>query len=99
MKRLIRTAVAVLMIAPGVAGAGSWPDSPLARVEAVAILQTLNATLLSHPSATVTLENWCRDHHLAPKPRIVARRVAGAEKPMTAEQRQDLSIEPREDVP
>ncbi len=91
-------AAALLVIVPAAASAGSWPDTPLARVEAVAVLQTLNATLLSHPSATVTLESWCKDHHLAPEPRIVARHVSGIDKPITAQQRQELTIGPDEPV-
>ncbi|HUA34422.1 MAG TPA: hypothetical protein VMA09_12505 [Candidatus Binataceae bacterium] len=91
-------AAALLLILPAAARAGSWPDTPLARVEAVAVLQTLNATLLSHPSATVTLENWCKEHQLASEPRIVARHVAVIDKPITAKQRQELAIGPDEPV-
>ena len=74
--------------------AGSWPDTPLARVEVVAIVQALNSSLLSHPSATVTLENWCRDHRLAPDAHIVACRLYGPDKPISTEQRSDLTIGP-----
>ena len=35
-----------------------WPGDRLGRVEALAVLQTLNAELLSHDSATATLEHW-----------------------------------------
>lgn len=91
-------ATALLLLAPGVARASKWPDTPLARVELVALLQTLNATLLSHPSATLTLEDWCRDHHLAPEPRIVAHRLPNEDKKLTAAQREELAIDPDEDV-
>jgi chorismate-pyruvate lyase len=70
----------------------SWPDSFVARVEALAVLQTLNADLLSHDSATLTLERWCASHRLASPPRIVAERVAGADKPPTEEQRRELGV-------
>jgi chorismate-pyruvate lyase len=54
----------------------------LERVELLALLQTLNADLLSHDSATLTLERWCADHRLAEPPRIVARRVRDAARPI-----------------
>ena len=41
------------------------PDGFLKRVEALALLQTFNADLLSHDSATLTLERWCDAHGLA----------------------------------
>ncbi|MFZ4380140.1 MAG: hypothetical protein ACOYN1_10315, partial [Polynucleobacter sp.] len=36
-----------------------------ARLEAYAILQTLNANLLGSKSATRTLQVWCEDHQMA----------------------------------
>ena len=62
--------------------AQGWPDTPLSRTQALAELQTLNAQLLSHPSATLTLEHWCAAHHLAPEAKIVAHRVHGEDKPL-----------------
>lgn len=70
----------------------------MARVEALALLQTLNADLLSHDSATLTLERWCDSHHLASPPRIVAERVAGIDKPPTEEQRRELGVTAAEPV-
>src|SRR5450631_3356329 len=67
-----------------------WPDSFVARVEALALLQTLNAALLSHDSATLTLERWCAGHRLASPPRIVALRIPDVDKPPTPEQRREL---------
>ncbi len=75
-----------------------WPGSFVARVEALALLQTLNADLLGHDSATATLERWCADHRLASPPRIVAARVAGADTPPSPEQRRDLGVAPAEAV-
>jgi amidase len=46
----------------------TWPDTQPSRVEMMALLETLNAMLLSRPSATVTLEDWCRDRRLAVEP-------------------------------
>jgi chorismate-pyruvate lyase len=61
-----------------------WPDTPLGRTQALAVLQTLNADLLSHASATLTLERWCADHHLASPARVIAQRVHGIDKPLPA---------------
>jgi len=58
----------------------NWTGSFVARVEALAVLQTLNADLLSHDSATLTLERWCDVHRLASPPRIVALRVPDVDK-------------------
>jgi len=62
------------------------------RLELLALLQTLNANLLTSSSATVTLERWCGQHHLAANPTVIAQRVAGVEKPPTAEQLQRLRV-------
>ena len=76
----------------------NWTGSFVARVEALAVLQTLNADLLSHDSATLTLERWCDVHRLASPPRIVAVRVPDVDKPPTPEQRRDLAITPTDPV-
>lgn len=69
-------------------GAPAWPATPRARVEALAILQSLQSDLLSHDSATLVLDDWCARHRLAkPGTKIVAERVRGQDKPITAEQR------------
>ena len=77
---------------------GQWPDTFVARLEALALLQTLNADLLSHPSATLTLERWCDTHHLASPAHIVAVQIKGADKVPTAAQRQDLHASATEPV-
>src|SRR5271155_1410828 len=76
----------------------AWRGSYLARVEALALLQSLNADLLSHDSATLTLEHWCDVHHLASPPRIVAERMTGMVKPPTPEQRRELEVTPTDPV-
>ena len=94
----------LLLSAPAVCAAASppqpqsWTSSFLGRVEAVAVLQTLNADLLSHDSATLTLQRWCGDHHLASPPTIVASQVPGVDKPLTPEQRRELDVTPNEVV-
>lgn len=72
----------------------AWPDTPIARVEALALVQTLNADLLSHDSATLTLDRWCADHGLAQAgAKIVAERLRGVDKPATAEIRAALRVD------
>ena len=73
------------------APAPSWPGDFVARLEALALLETLNADLLSHDSATMTLEHWCGVHRLASPPRIVAARILG-DKPPSPEQRRELGV-------
>jgi len=73
-------------------------DSSLSRVETLALIETLNAELLAAKSATSTLEKWCADHHMAEAPKIVAKRMIGAEKPASAETRQRLSVSDGEPV-
>ena len=69
-----------------------WRDSFTTRLEALALLQSLNADLLSHDSATLTLDHWCAAHHLAEPPTIKAERVHDVEKPATAAQRELLHV-------
>jgi hypothetical protein len=76
----------------------NWTGSFIARVEALAVLETLNADLLSHDSATLTLERWCDVHKLASPPRIVASRVPDIDKPPTPEQRRELGVTPMDSV-
>ena len=76
----------------------TWSGSFVARVEALALLQTLNAELLSNDSATLTLEHWCGAHRLASPPRIVAARVPDVDKPVLPEQRRELGVTPIEPV-
>jgi hypothetical protein len=90
------TATALLAAATITGPAHAWPDTFVARVEALALLQTLNAELLSHDSATQTLGQWCADHRLAANPKIVAQRVratAATAEPTPNEQlRRDLHV-------
>jgi chorismate-pyruvate lyase len=74
-----------------------WQDNFTARVEILALLETLNADLLSHNSATLTLDRWCSDHQLA-SAKIIANLVRGSEKEPTEEQRQLLGVSSSEQV-
>jgi hypothetical protein len=76
----------------------NWTGSFVARVEALAVLQTLNADLLSHDSATLTLERWCDVHKLASPPKIVASRIRDIDKQPTLDQRRELGVTPEESV-
>ncbi len=69
-----------------------WQDGPITRLKAQALLQTLNATLLSNPSATVTLQNWCADHKMAGEPRIRALRDQTTREPADAATRELFKI-------
>src|ERR1700676_4891415 len=75
-----------------------WPNNFVTRVELSLLLQTLNADLLSHDSATLTLERWCADHRLASVPRIVVERIPGPDKPATEQQRRELGVTPADPV-
>jgi chorismate-pyruvate lyase len=80
--------------ADGGAGAPAkpWRDTFTTRLEALALLQSLNADLLSHDSATLTLDRWCGAHHLAEPAKVVAERMRDVEKPATPEQRELLGV-------
>lgn len=75
-----------------------WPDTFLARIEALALLQTLAADLLSHDSATLTLERWCGVHGLASPASIVAVRVTDVNKQPSLDQRRELGVDASEPV-
>ena len=63
---------------PAFAPAREWPADLAGRRQAQALLRTLNADLLSHDSATRTLERWCAAHGLASPAHVVADRVHDA---------------------
>lgn len=62
------------------------------------LVAQLNADLLSHDSATATLQRWCAVRRLADPPTIVARRVLGENKPADAEVRGLLHAAPGEPI-
>ena len=78
------------------ADSSAWPDSFFGRLEALALIESLNADLLAHDSATLTIERWCADHRLADPARVVAERVSVAAKPASAEVREALDVKPDE---
>jgi hypothetical protein len=105
MHHLMRVALAwcaLVSVSLAMTGCTSLPASSasdhLARVELLAMLQTLNADLLSHDSATLTLERWCADHRLAEPARIVARRLHDAARPLPSDLRALLQVEAGEPI-
>src|SRR6202000_2357224 len=65
----------------------AWPDTAATRLQALALLQSLNADLLSHDTPTLPLDRWCERHHLQSLAKIVAERDRNTDKPATDEQR------------
>src|ERR1700691_5264495 len=94
LRRLATAAAALLPALASALGAepAPWPDSFVGRLEALALLETLNADLLSHDSATLTIERWCADHRLADPARIVAGRGNDVVKQAGAEVRAALEV-------
>jgi hypothetical protein len=89
------TTALLLLLTTAIATAAEpppWPDSFVGRLEALALIESLNADLLAHDSATLTIERWCGDHRLADPPRLVAERVRDADKPPSAEVRAALDV-------
>jgi chorismate-pyruvate lyase len=78
-----------LCLAVSATAAAAAPSGYIARLEAQALLQTLNADLLSHDSATAVLQDWC-DAHGPGGLKIVAQRVRGPQKPLPPEARAAL---------
>jgi hypothetical protein len=88
----IAIAIAIACLLSSVSTAATWTDTPVARLEALALIESLNAEILSSSSATLTLERWCRDHALADPPQILARRVDAPGAPPSPEVRSDLQV-------
>lgn len=95
-RQISRWAAALLLTASHAyaAEAPAWPDNYITRLQAQALLQTLNANILASTSATLSLEKWCGDHAMAPSAKVVARLLRGADKPATPEQRARLAVSP-----
>jgi hypothetical protein len=89
----------LLLLTTAIASAAEpapWPDNFVGRLQALALVESLNADLLAHDSATLTIERWCADHRLADPARIVAERVSDAAKSASAEVREALDVKPDE---
>ena len=93
----------ILGASPGAASAAPalpppWPDDARSRLAALALLETLNADLLGHDSATLTLERWCGAHGLAAPARVTAARLRDAERPADDAVRRLLGVDAGEPV-
>src|SRR5689334_5953393 len=102
MKMHTRMAVTILGIVSATTQAQDslrpWPDTPQTRLEALALLETLNADLLGNDSATLTLDRWCSAHQMANPAKVAATRIHDAEKQATDETRKLLNVSPTEPV-
>jgi chorismate-pyruvate lyase len=76
----------------------AWKGDYTTRLEALALLQSLNADLLGNSSATLTLDRWCAAHRLASPAKVVAERVRDVNKEPTPEQRAALGVSATEPV-
>jgi hypothetical protein len=89
---------ALLALALMPAAGAAADDGYVRRLEALALLQTLNAQLLSHDSATAVLQDWCDAHGPRDGARIAAQRVKGADPPPTEAARAALKLAPGQAV-
>ena len=93
------TAALILLLTTAISSTAEptpWPDNLVGRLEVLALLESLNADLLAHDSATLTIERWCADHRLADPARIIAERVSDAAKAASDEVREALDVKPDE---
>jgi chorismate-pyruvate lyase len=88
----------VAALAAPLQAATRWPDTFVARLEALALMETLNASLLASNSATDTLQDWCAGHHMAADATIHAHLLRGVQKPISAAERRRLGIGAHEPV-
>ena len=94
-----RSGRAILMLAMAMFGS-TRPVSaePMPASNAAVLIGALQARILSAHSATAVLEAWCAERGLSADPHLVARRVPGADKLLSAVQRQRLGLSPDEPV-
>src|SRR4051812_25506653 len=86
--------VAALVLAPCI---GAAADGYVRRLQSLALLQTLNADLLSHDSATAVLQGWC-DAHAPGGLKIAAERVKGQDKAPSEAASKALGLKPGQAV-
>ena len=89
---------AALLLVSCAASPAAWRDTYTSRVEALALLQTLNSDLLASSSATQMLEQWCADHRMAAEPKIVAVRTGAPAKAPSNDQLQRLGVASSDEV-
>lgn len=91
-------ALGLMALAAPLCAAPRWPDTFRGRLEALALIETLNAELLASPSATATLEDWCAAHHMAADATLHVHLLAGAQKKLSSADRRLLGVGPHEPV-
>jgi hypothetical protein len=84
-------AAALALLATPIAAAPS-------RQASRALIAALETDLLTHASATETLQRWCAARHLADPPKIIAERILGQDKPANVEVRRLLQAAPDEPI-
>ncbi|MBV1830310.1 hypothetical protein HNW77_05570 [Komagataeibacter sp. AV436] len=83
----------LLPACPVQAASPAWPDTPANRARLMMSVQELEITLLTHPSATLALEDWCAVHHMAEHPVVVAQKADLPQPdPVPARVRADLGV-------
>src|SRR5258706_2859668 len=92
MKRYLITLGVGLPVLLAAAPPAPWRDTPIARLEALALTQTLRGEILASPSATLTLERWCRTHALAEPAQLIARQIEANTAEAGAAVRQHLQV-------
>lgn len=97
VKRLRWAGLAVAAAALLTPCAGAAADGYVRRLQSLALLQTLNADLLSHDSATAVLQGWC-DAHGPGGLKITAERVKGRDKAPSEAASKALSLRPGQAV-
>jgi hypothetical protein len=78
--------------------AGAPIANALTPSQSRALIAELNSDLLTHDSATETLQRWCAARHIADPPTIVAKRAGGPGKPVDPEVRRRLHAAPDEPI-
>jgi chorismate-pyruvate lyase len=91
-RRVRASIIAFALLAACLSGARARADAGPPGNETLALLQSLNAELLGHDSATATLQHWCAEHRLAVTPHITATLLPTAPMPVTPQQRALLQV-------
>jgi len=74
------------------------PEATASALDALTSIQRLSTEILGSRSATATLESWCRDHHLADPPQVVAVAVPHARSKPSSDQLRRLAVATHRDV-
>lgn len=75
-----------------------WPDTFLARLEATAVLRTLDADLLGHASSALVLGQWCKNHRVQPQDHLEVHRSPQRHKQLPPELRDQLAVHDRDEI-